>query len=176
MDFLSSCLRKSGTLPLCWYEWCFSGLLPVWSIFHLFNVKTKIIIFIVLIFTYFLDYWSQLCRSGSWVSWPCYDGTWNTTPGPHCSPLSGFLWQQFPAIWKALVPIFLSFVDFSVSTILSRKMSTFFCQYTFFTKSTFLFIHHLFLSCVHFHAVPNMLLLLLFSINSQYYAASQLYD
>lgn len=49
-------------------------------------------------------------------------------------------------------------------------------QYTFFTKSTFLFIHHLFLSCVHFHAVPNMLLLLLFSINSQYYAASQLYD
>lgn len=130
MDFLSSCLRKSGTLPV-------SGLLPVWSIFHLFKEKTKIIIFIVLIFTYLLDYWLQLYRSGSWVSWLCYDGTWNTTPGPHCSPLSGFLWQQFPAIWKALVPVFLSLVNFSACTILSSKMSSFFCQCTFFTKPTF---------------------------------------
>lgn len=48
----------------------------------------------------------------------------------------------------------------------------FFCQCTFITKSTF----HLFSSCINFHAVPNMFLLLLFCINSQYYAASQVYD
>lgn len=137
MDFLSTCLRKSGTLPLNWYEWCFSGLLPVWSIFHLFKEKkTKIIVFKVLILTYLSDDWLQLYRSSSWVSWPCYDGTWNTTPGPHCSPLSGFLWQQLPAIWKALVPVFLSLVDFSAQ-FWARKWALFFCQCTFFTKSTF---------------------------------------
>lgn len=87
------------------------------------------------------------------------DGTWTTTPNPHCSALSVFLWQQSPTIWRSLIPRIplMAFLHRPTRLILVSRV--FFFLFTsprsFFTWSTYLItiLFHL-LSIILFFFCP----------------------
>lgn len=73
-----------------------------------------------------------------------WDVMWTTTPNPHCSALSVFLWQQSPTIWRSLIPRIplMAFLHRPTRLILVSRV--FFCFFlftsprSFFTWSTYL--------------------------------------